>query len=120
MLTNMLSGRFGKLPPTVYFYYLTFCNVHILLCFAYSKFLLHIVTHEHKIYVLVLQVRYQTFVVMNNVAREMNILLFCIKCSQIHTAWFDLADSKLDCCRMLIQTEFALCLCRVPFFSTLL
>ena len=55
------------------FYHLTFHSVDILLCFAFSRFWLHIVTHEHKIYVLVLQMGYQKLVVMNNVAREINI-----------------------------------------------
>jgi hypothetical protein len=115
------SFRFRS-PCTVFinFYYLIFHSVDILLCFALSKFWLRIVTHEHKIYVLVLQVRYQKLVVMNNVAREVNIFLFRIKYPQTHTAWLDLADSKLDCCRLLIPTEFATCLCHVPFFYTLL
>jgi len=102
------------------FFYLSFHSVDILLCFAFPKFWLHIVTHEHKICAQVLQARYQTLVVMNNVAGEMNIFLICINYSQTHTAWLDLANSKLDCCRLLIPTEFTTCLCRVTFFCALL
>jgi hypothetical protein len=116
------SFRFRS-PCTVFsfnFNYLTFHSVDILLCFALSKFWLHIVTHLRKVYDLALQMRYQTFVVMYNVAREIHIFLFCVKYSQTHTAWIDLANSKLDCCRLLLPTECTTCLWRVSFFCTLL